>query len=84
MTWGGIYRKRCCGSGFSFLMSICRSGHADFITITGPRGPYDWTIPNTGDVDGALRGEFLAKTDGSGILQRMLLPSERPTLWNCK
>ena len=42
-------------------------GHADFITITGPRGPYDWTIPNTGDVDGALRGKFLAKTDGSGI-----------------
>ncbi|VVH66506.1 hypothetical protein BSPLISOX_2636 [uncultured Gammaproteobacteria bacterium] len=42
-------------------------GHADFITITGPRGPYDWTIPNTGDVDGALRSAFLAKTDGSGV-----------------
>jgi hypothetical protein len=40
---------------------------ANFITVTGPEGPLDWTIPNTGDVDGALRGEFLAKTDGSGI-----------------
>jgi alpha-tubulin suppressor-like RCC1 family protein len=42
-------------------------GHANFITITGPRGPYDWTIPHTGDVDGALRSAFFAKTDGSGI-----------------
>ena len=42
-------------------------GHANFITITGSEAPYDWTIPHTGDVDGALRSAFFAKTDGSGI-----------------
>jgi hypothetical protein len=39
-------------------------GHADFITTTGVRGPYDWTLPNIVD-DDALRSVFLAKTDGS-------------------
>jgi hypothetical protein len=24
MTWGDIYRKRCCGGGCSYLMSICK------------------------------------------------------------
>ncbi len=41
-------------------------GHADFITTTGVRGPYDWTLPNIVD-DDALRSVFLAKTDGSGV-----------------
>jgi hypothetical protein len=31
------------------------------------RGPYDWTLPNIVDDDGALRSAFLAKTDGSGV-----------------
>jgi hypothetical protein len=39
--------------------------HADFITATGPEGPYDWTIPNIGDVDDALHSAFFARTDGS-------------------
>jgi hypothetical protein len=33
-------------------------GHADFITTTGVRGPYDWTLPNIVD-DDALRSVFL-------------------------
>ena len=41
--------------------------HADFITATGPEGPYDWTIPNIGDVDDALHSAFFARTDGSGV-----------------
>ncbi|VVH66508.1 hypothetical protein BSPLISOX_2638 [uncultured Gammaproteobacteria bacterium] len=37
------------------------------LTTTGIRGPYDWTLPNIVDDDGALRSAFLAKTDGSGV-----------------
>ena len=37
------------------------------LTATGIRGPYDWTLPNIVDDDGALRSAFLAKTDGSGV-----------------
>ncbi|VVM26553.1 hypothetical protein BSPWISOXPB_10686 [uncultured Gammaproteobacteria bacterium] len=32
------------------------------LTATGIRGPYDWTLPNIVDDDGALRSAFLAKT----------------------
>jgi hypothetical protein len=32
------------------------------LTTTGIRGPYDWTLPNIVDDDGALRSAFLAKT----------------------
>jgi hypothetical protein len=32
------------------------------LTATGIRGPYDWTLPNIVDNDGALRSAFLAKT----------------------
>jgi hypothetical protein len=52
MTWGSIYRKRCCGSGFSFLMSICRSTPLVQITIGCWIG---------------RAGCHLAGTDGSGI-----------------
>jgi hypothetical protein len=33
------------------------------LTATGIRGPYDWTLPNIVDDDGALRSAFLAKNE---------------------
>jgi hypothetical protein len=37
-------------------------GGFTFKRCGGIRGPYDWTLPNIVDDDGALRSAFLAKT----------------------